>query len=1265
MLRGGISSRETVARRALGSLLLIGVTVTSTIRRPGRQHNESFGGRIAGLLSRLLQQSAYLAAAGAMIVLLAPQASADEGAYDIDSFDAGVGAWTGSGLQLTSVSGGSGGSKSASLAYDVAGGPAEMRLNAPAELPMNVHSDLRVDLKGDGTFNTLYAQVIDGSGEVFVYRLDSLNVANWKTVSVRLATPVSSSAGNADKELDGPLTLSKLYITRNGTQPSSGVAQIDNVRVTNHGWTLPVSAKSVVSSDASESTDISFVAGTSGDYTLTLRDNSGGVWSTTGSATGGGSQSVPWNGRGSNGVPLRGVVTATLSYDTAVDGVVAAGSPKGSKVNVLSVRAPASSSSLLDSLEDGGSHWMRVSGSFTMAANSDRTEGDESLLLTYDLTAAQAEIRPDRTPSTSSMKVFNTLAVDVRGDGTFNTLWANVTDATGETFNYRIDSLVSRQWKTSNVDLTKTLPITAGGNQDRVLDAPLTLTKLYVTRNASQPATGSVSIDNIRLLGDGWSTPLADPNAASWNFAAAAGEQREIRIEAGTAGDYRLVLADPTGRIRTITGSASAAGVVTTAWDGKSDSGELMAGLIRGQLNHDTSADGQLPAASAAAGQPFLTGISARVANEDNASIVGINADIVYAQDVRQMDSRAALAEAAHVRYDREELAWNDVESRQGYFTWSKTDSIVHSAIARNLEVVGKLGYSSQWASSAPAGTPESQKAVYPPRDLGEFVTYVEAVVERYHDKVHIWEVWNEPDGPAFWMPKEDPVAYAAMLKATYTAIKAIDPDAVVVSGGLAGFDVPFMEVLRTEGALQYMDGFGLHTFVDAAPEKSQAITWLEQAESYLQRYAPGVEIWLTELAWSTCTVGTGCTGPVSEATQASYLSRIYLDAAARGVAGIMWWNLVEYGNSNSKIDNYGLVDRSGRKKPGYTALQAVGKALDGHAGLGAAAPSEEAPVLISDMANSTGWQNVPLNGGTLSTTYGTQRHGGAAGARVEYTLPAANSAVRLQTSIPVSGTPTALSVWVYGDATANPIYLRFNDSSGETFTAIAGSSSKSEWKRLVYYLDGGNREASSGGGNNNKVIDYPITFTGVTIYRSAGLKFTTGKVFIDDVSAHYGTLTRGVVSGGGSTITKSLYSLTGGETMVAVSGSTTVSSMGSSQSVATNSQGRVPVSLSVNPSFVASAFGPSPKTVSAGALSKIQWSTGDRGRTALAIYSSSGALVRTLRTTTEYDAGLTTVYWDGRNSAGQVVRGDFIVRLTVDAPNGRDARVDAPLTVQ
>ena len=109
-------------------------------------------------------------------------------------------------------------------------------------------------------------------------------------------------------------------------------------------------------------------------------------------------------------------------------------------------------------------------------------------------------------------------------------------------------------------------------------------------------------------------------------------------------------------------------------------------------------------------------------------------------------------------------------------------DRVVTEASARGLHVLATPLYTPAWARAA--GT----DPLYPPSDLARYAAFCSAAVAHFAPLgVHHWEIWNEPNR-GFWKPAPDPARYTAMLKLAYAAIKAQDPSAFVVSGGLSPY---------------------------------------------------------------------------------------------------------------------------------------------------------------------------------------------------------------------------------------------------------------------------------------------------------------------------------------------------------------------------------------------------------------------------------------------------------------------------------------------
>jgi hypothetical protein len=205
-----------------------------------------------------------------------------------------------------------------------------------------------------------------------------------------------------------------------------------------------------------------------------------------------------------------------------------------------------------------------------------------------------------------------------------------------------------------------------------------------------------------------------------------------------------------------------------------------------------------------------------------------------------------------------------------------------------------------------------------PPNNMEAFADWAARVVERYDadgvgdapgsPRIAYWEIWNEPDQDGTWLPKADPAAYAVMLRLTYDAIKAADPSALVLNGGVMTFDGigvgGFMSRVVEQAGWDSFDVLSLHPWlIDYAPDDPSLINpreryditipgRLELAKRWVAERGGGKPIWITEVGWSIC--GGVCEPQFakSEEQQANYMVRTFALATAAGVEHVSYFQL-------------------------------------------------------------------------------------------------------------------------------------------------------------------------------------------------------------------------------------------------------------------------------------------------------------------------------------------------------------------------------------
>jgi hypothetical protein len=228
---------------------------------------------------------------------------------------------------------------------------------------------------------------------------------------------------------------------------------------------------------------------------------------------------------------------------------------------------------------------------------------------------------------------------------------------------------------------------------------------------------------------------------------------------------------------------------------------------------------------------------------------------------------------------------------------------------------------------------------------VAAYADFMASLAKQFKGRVSVWELWNEPDG-TFWTGNgtATPAAYAAMLKAAYPAIKAQDPAATVIVGGLVGNDFDFVEGLYANGAGADFDGVAVHTDtacrIDAPGvvyrEPSGrigrfAFTGYREVYATMARHGDGNKgIWMTEVGWNDATdltcdeganKGTRAKG-VSAADQARFLKMAFACVAPDPYVKLVSWFTLQDPVASSR---FGLYDAAGTIRPAFAALQSVG----------------------------------------------------------------------------------------------------------------------------------------------------------------------------------------------------------------------------------------------------------------------------------------------------------------------------------------------------
>jgi len=169
------------------------------------------------------------------------------------------------------------------------------------------------------------------------------------------------------------------------------------------------------------------------------------------------------------------------------------------------------------------------------------------------------------------------------------------------------------------------------------------------------------------------------------------------------------------------------------------------------------------------------------------------------------IDTRALDAiRAAGFTWVRQDLPWAAIETQAGVYDFSPWDALVTQLQARGLKALFILDQGN------PLYTPGWQIPATTPAAIQAFGEYAKAAAQHFAGRPGQFEVWNEPNLDNFWPPAANAGQYVALAQEAIAHIPLGNPSAKVSTGGLSGFDFPFLRSILSAGAA---DAVGVHPY--------------------------------------------------------------------------------------------------------------------------------------------------------------------------------------------------------------------------------------------------------------------------------------------------------------------------------------------------------------------------------------------------------------------------------------------------------------------
>lgn len=319
------------------------------------------------------------------------------------------------------------------------------------------------------------------------------------------------------------------------------------------------------------------------------------------------------------------------------------------------------------------------------------------------------------------------------------------------------------------------------------------------------------------------------------------------------------------------------------------------------------------------------------------------------------------LAMDAGMPWLRQQVRWMDLHDKSGTIYWGELDKIVEDAERQQAKLLLSIVAAPRWSTdNGLHGMPSRQH-------FATFNYFVEQMANRYKGKVEAYQIWNEQN---LAIENGGNVSsteyYMDLLVGAALAIKAADPNALIVSGSpastetnwptVAMSDLRFFEgMFKDPRFKQVVDIVGVHPGGASNPpdtlwpdKPGPGPNYVTSREFYFRRVEDvrvlmlqyGLmekPVWATEFGWATWNTSPGYEfgNQISYETQAAYIvdavqyARTYYGG---WLTGMFVWNLnfaISWraaGNEFHEQASFGVINGNWTPRPAYTALKNMPK---------------------------------------------------------------------------------------------------------------------------------------------------------------------------------------------------------------------------------------------------------------------------------------------------------------------------------------------------
>ncbi|MDX6615727.1 MAG: polysaccharide biosynthesis protein PslG [Solirubrobacterales bacterium] len=295
----------------------------------------------------------------------------------------------------------------------------------------------------------------------------------------------------------------------------------------------------------------------------------------------------------------------------------------------------------------------------------------------------------------------------------------------------------------------------------------------------------------------------------------------------------------------------------------------------------------------------------------------------------------------------RAQLDWRFIEPRPGLRNWYSTDVLVAQCAKAGVTFLPDLLDVPKWMSHD-----RSRPPTYSAFQRNEWRTLLTDYARRYgtngtfwteHPEfpkrpITTWEIWNEPNLGASIGGKSNPRRFVTLLKISSVALKAGDPNARVLTGGLfpyhtlrntARMTSYLRAMYRVPGAAHSFDILGIHPY---AIQPKGVLHWIRVARRIMSQNGDGAKpIYASAFGWITGGYGSRYSPLLTTPRQqAANLTKTYnllgRNASNLGLESALWFTYTDNARKgrDSFLDRAGLFRLNGRRRPSWPAFARV-----------------------------------------------------------------------------------------------------------------------------------------------------------------------------------------------------------------------------------------------------------------------------------------------------------------------------------------------------